>query len=549
VAARTQHVSPLRIGFLVLILLAALLALTRPAAQTRPESPVLSGDIRFNERNLLIGGERVDADALGRFYQARNSELAWSGNPKAQSNADIALGALSHAEEQGLNKSKYHLAQLSRRGPHEDASDFDLLLSDAMLRYMGDLHSGRIAASTLYRDVSLPLKSFDAVAALTGALAGGTLETMLTAIAPQHREYARLTVALAKYRKVAAAGEWPQLPKADVKPGTTDPRIESLRVRLMREDAALTADSNEQDVMNALRRYQARNGLEADGKLGPQTLGMLNVTAAERVAQIEANMDRWRWLPAELEPRYIMVNAADATLQVFEKGAVVLRSKVVVGEPEKRTPIFRTLAKEVTVNPPWNVPSSIARKEILPKLKRDPNYLVSQHMILVNGPPDDPQGKHIDWKRLSAANFPYRIRQLPGPDNALGSLKLEMPSAFDIYLHDTPGKTAFARNDRTLSHGCIRVQEILSLASIALDGDAMSAIGELKTLMAAGETTHIALKEPLPVYVVYWTAIADDDGAVQFRKDVYGRDRDLIAALRRENDSFVIATAGCSSEG
>src|SRR5581483_6354077 len=121
--------------------------------------------------------------------------------------------------------------------------------------------------------------------------------------------------------------------------------------------------------------------------------------------------------------------------------------------------------KEVTVNPPWNVPASIARKEILPKLKRDPNYLVSQHMILLNGPKDDPQGTRIDWSRVSGASFPYRIRQLPGPDNALGMLKLEMPSAFDVYLHDTPAKSAFARNDRTLSHGCIRVQEILPLAS------------------------------------------------------------------------------------
>jgi murein L,D-transpeptidase YcbB/YkuD len=220
-----------------------------------------------------------------------------------------------------------------------------------------------------------------------------------------------------------------------------------------------------------------------------------------------------------------------------------LTSRVIVGRPQTPTPIFRATAIAITVNPAWNVPRSIAVKEILPRLKREPAYLATQDMVLVNGPADDRSGARINWQRMTADRFPYEIRQLPGAKNALGKLKFELPNRFSVYLHDTPGRAAFERDRRALSHGCIRVQEILPLAALAMGGESNIARENLDTLIAGGGTVQIALSEPLPVYVLYWTAIASEDGNVGFRRDLYGRDRRLNASLRAALDP-VMRSAG-----
>jgi murein L,D-transpeptidase YcbB/YkuD len=268
------------------------------------------------------------------------------------------------------------------------------------------------------------------------------------------------------------------------------------------------------------------------------------IEAAERVDQIIANMERWRWLPHRLETRRVMVNAADATLEVIDNDQVILRSKVVVGTADSPTPIFRAVATGVTVNPPWNVPASIASNEFLPKLRSNPNFLLSQNIVLLNGPADDPHGTRIDWNRVSPEAFPYRLQQPPGAGDALGQLKIEMPNAFSVYLHDTPGKREFARTERNLSHGCVRVEQILPLASIALSGDAMAAATTLTGAVTSGKTQYLALKQPMPVYVLYWTVIGDGDGTVQFRRDVYGRDARLLHTLRAARTASIAFFTG-----
>ena len=241
-----------------------------------------------------------------------------------------------------------------------------------------------------------------------------------------------------------------------------------------------------------------------------------------------------------------MVNVPDESLRLVDDGNALLSSRVIVGRPNNPTPILRANAVAVTANPPWNVPLPIARKEILPKLKRDPNYLVKENMVLLDGPAGDPQGLHIDWRKMPAGHFPYRVQQVPGVKNALGSIKLELPNNFDVYLHDTPGKAAFGRDDRALSHGCIRVQQIFPLASLALGGGA-EVMDMLTAAIQSGETQKLALKTPLPVYVLYWTAMAEPDGTVQFRRDLYGRDRRLIEALASRSGpaKFAMYTGGC----
>jgi L,D-transpeptidase YcbB len=253
-------------------------------------------------------------------------------------------------------------------------------------------------------------------------------------------------------------------------------------------------------------------------------------------------------MPRSFERRYIEVNAAGMSLRYVEDGKEILSSRVIVGRPVSPTPIFRSAVNAVTANPPWNVPARIASREILPKLKQNPNYLASEDMILLNGPPGDPNGMSVNWRRYTAANFPYRIRQLPGEKNALGVLKLEMPNRFSVFLHDTPGKAAFERDTRALSHGCIRVQQIGALAELALGTDRQEAAQWIADAIASGKTQSLVLNEPLPVYVLYWTVIAEADGTVGFRHDLYGRDRRLIAALANRRNIRRSAFEACERE-
>ena len=313
----------------------------------------------------------------------------------------------------------------------------------------------------------------------------------------------------------------------------------------MFEDAA--AALPDADLPEAVKRFQARNGLDPDGVVGAKTLAALNISAAARADTIAANLERWRWLPRALEADHIAINVPDAKLELRLAGQVVLASRVVVGRPHDPTPILRAEGAGITVNPPWNVPASIAVREILPKLKVNHAYLVSQDMVLVNGPPDDPQGLHIDWRAIPAGRFPYQVRQIPGPRNALGRVKIELPNRFDVYLHDTPDRSAFARPSRDLSHGCVRVEQILPLASYALSGDTVS-VERITVAIDTGETQHLPLKKLLPVYFLYWTAFTSRDGTVQFRPDIYGRDRRLIAAMRPEAMAMAAAAwqANCS---
>lgn len=246
---------------------------------------------------------------------------------------------------------------------------------------------------------------------------------------------------------------------------------------------------------------------------------------------IAANMERWRWLPPALEPDRIVVNAAAQRLQLWLDDKPVLESRVIVGKPATPTPILRAEGAGVTVNPPWNIPHGIAVKELLPKLKKNPNYLANQNMELVNGPAGDPQGRSVDWNAIRAGTFPYRVRQKPGPHNSLGLVKLELPNSFDVYLHDTPARGLFAGDKRALSHGCVRVEQILPLASYALSADG-SAMARIKAALGTGKTSYLPLKQRLPVYFLYWTAFSGDQGLEQAR-DIYGRDARLIAAMKK----------------
>lgn len=456
---------------------------------------------------------------LRAFYEARAFQPAWK-----DSDRKVALAFLMNAENEGLAPDNY-----VPRGAISSATS-DIALTRAVLFYAKDVRVGRLAANSVYNDADLPPQPFDAGSMLGAALNKGELKQFLADLPPQQDGYAFLRTALAKYRQVNAEGGWRPLRQMKGAVDVLQPAERAeLRERLAAEDRTIEDNNGDANLDAALRRFQFRNGLEADGKIGPHTLKALNITASARVLQIEANMERWRWLPHRLEPRYIMVNTADASLEAIDNGKVVLASRIVAGKPKTPTPIFAATIVAVTVNPPWNVPQSIARKEILPKLRRNPSYLAKEHMILRNGPAGDSRGVTINWASISRSGFPFQIQQLPGKTNALGQLKLEMPNRFDVYMHDTPAKTLFTQNERFFSHGCVRVQKVGALAKYALTGNPQA---DVARLIAEDDTTdRLPLNNPLKVYVLYWTVFQDTDGNIAFRDDIYDRDQRLIAAL------------------
>ena len=490
----------------------------------------------------ILATQSPSADPVAAFYRAREFQPAWIDGQERQDSAGAARGLLARAGEQGLRAEDYAL---------DDDCDAlasaqcDIALTEAVLRYAHDVRVGRETPDKIYSDIALSAPPFDAAPALNQAVASRTVPDWLSALPPAHPEYGRLVQALALYRGLADQGGWPALPGTDeINPAGGDRRSGLLARRLAFEDPMLAAIAKPSpgQIRDAVKRFQLRNGLGDDGRARGKTLAALNVPASKRVAEIAANMERWRWMPAQLEDRFIAVNVPDQKLAFIQDGTEVLNSKVVVGMKQSPTPILRTAIVAAVVNPPWNIPGDIAARALLPHLRRDPGYLAARHMVVMNGPPGDPAGRGIAWRKIVPADFPYAIRQLPGPGTALGALMLDSPNDFDVYLHDTPNKKLFDLDQREISNGCVRVQQIFPLASLAMGDDAPAA-SALDAARKTHDTQRLVLDRPLPVYFLYWTAFADADGTMQFRPDLYGRDTPLIAALEKTAERSPAETA------
>lgn len=472
-------------------------------------------------------------DEVMEFYAARHFRPAWSQSREADQRAASVIRTLAHADQQGLRSADYPTgaAPSDDALAGSDAAKNDLTITRSLLSYAHDVHDGRVTPDAVYKDVELPPHQFDAAAALTAALQHDDLDAFLAGLPPPEPAYRRLVGALAIYRIIQADGGWPRLSAKSA--GTRAKLAERLAI----EDASLAklAHPTAADVKRALMRFQMRNGLEPDGKLGAATLRALNVPAAYRVKEITANMERARWMPRELEARYIRVNVPDQSVDFIRDGKVVLHSKVVIGQKKKNdtTPILRTRVVAVVANPPWDIPDDIAAAKILPHLRHNANYLTTRDMVLKDAPTNDLTGTKINWRKVKPDDLPYQIQQAPGKDNGLGQIMLDSPNEFGVYLHDTPAKSLFKLTDRERSHGCVRVEKIVDLASLALDGSSPDPQAALAQALKSEKTQRLPLSEPIPVDMVYWTASVAPDGTVEFRPDRYDWDRRLIARLTR----------------
>ncbi len=502
--------------------------------------------------------------ALSSIYANTADRPLWSVNGRATAPALALVRILRHARDYGLEPRDYGgdaLAALASRAGAEPPeterwaslwAQFDVSLTLQALHLVCDLHFGRINKCATGFALERPRRALDLDAVVRSLAGSGDVRRTLVSVEPAYYPYRLLEEALARYRQLAAQDgaltDLPPLPRRSVRPGGRYPGAPALRQRL-RVVGDLPAgtdarpgmeDSEEIDpaLVSALERFQRRHGLAVDGILGPATFRQLTTPFAVRVRQIELNLERWRWLP-DLQPPLVIVNIPQFHLYAFRTmrrfSADTLQMNVIVGRAASgaHTPTFITEMKYVVFRPYWNVPRNITVRELLPDIRAKRGYLASQHLQIVRGESDaatpvPPTGENL--AALAAGQL--RLRQLPGPENALGLIKFGVPNPYDVLLHSTPARWLFSSPRRAFSHGCIRVSDPGALAVFALSGTPGDWNPErIEAAMNGPDNQRVALAKPIPVIVLYATAFATERGQVLFSDDLYGEDAHLEGLL------------------
>jgi len=470
---------------------------------------------------VAIAGMEFDRPALLRVYRARHYQPIWLGRDAAALDLSNALAG-SGAEGIDSQAVGADIAAATLGDPTMAPAAREIALTGLFIRYGAALAQGQIDPKATDPDWVLARPSFDPAPLLDRIAGGEGIRSVVAGLTPAQPAYQQLRSALARYERIAVNGGWPLVPALS----GDGPRRGQVAFAILKQRLALEGD-NDADLLKAVQRFQARHGIDVDGTVGFGTLEALNVSATVRAVQLRLALERYREMPRNWPATRLVVNIPSATLVLYRENKVALTSRVVVGDPGHPTPILGSAIGSILFNPPWTVPASIVRKEIQPRLVKDPGYLARNHFQLLGHGDGSPDG--IDWSNTYILANGWQLQQQPGPWNALGTLMFDFPSPFAVYLHDTPGRAAFARADRSLSHGCVRVEQVTALAGELLGPEGSPEA--IQKIVAGQQTERHGLKQAMPVYLTYLTAFVDDDGVLQFRDDPYGIDARLAAAL------------------
>ncbi len=503
----------------------------------------------------LLGLDWYDVDTnhqekwLAAVYHGLGIHPLWVNGNGPTDKAKQILSALKAVDADGLHPNDYGVTKIdsfweSRTANHLARLDIDLTLG--LLGYIHDMQEGRLAPKLknpkLFDQAGNFL--FDPVTALFEA-SNNNMAAYLADLAPNHHYYRTLKQELKHYRNIAAEGGWPKISSGDtLHPGTADVRIPALRQLLviigdLTPTADLTHQVYDDQLVMAVKRFQGRHGLEVDGVVGKGTTAVFNIPVAQRIQQILINMERWRWIKHKLGSKFVLVDIAGFDLQGVVEDEVLLEMRVIVGRMHHETPIFSDTIKYIEFNPFWNITPSIARNEMLGKLRENSNYLASKHIKLFSSWQADGHElnpKDMNWNEISRNQISrFKLRQEPGPWNALGVVKFVFPNKYSVYLHDTPVHSLFQKTNRAFSHGCIRLSMPEQLAQFLLaDSDTKWTEEIIHQVVESEKRKIVRLNKPIPVHLIYQTAWVDREGRLHFSRDLYGRDRKLANALFAE---------------
>ena len=497
------------------------------------------------------------ADDLAALYKLVDNKLLWLGNNLAEQNISQVIDLLDAVTESGLNVANYDSNVLREKLPaalnlathdYKQLALYDAAISLSLLRYLHDLHYGRVNPQGINYNLKLREKKLiDLPTLIANSLKEVSIKQLPLLVEPTLPQYQKLKVALATYKVLAQKTANLQL-KAEksIIPGDSFPQINELRRFLvavgdMQDEVGSKQSTQYTDkIVKGVKRFQQRHGLGADGVMGKGTIDALNVPLKDRVTQIELAMERLRWLPVFNSGPYIIVNIPAYQLWAFDdidqNNANITTMKVVVGKAlDHQTPVLMAEMRFIDFNPYWNVPYNIFKKELLPKLQQNPGYLEKENMELVATFGNDSKSVTFNSSAIEALKQGnLRIRQRPGKQNALGRIKFMFPNKDDVYLHDTPSRSLFAKTRRDLSHGCVRVADPQRLAEFALKDQWTK--DEIQAALNVPKTQRVILKKSIPVLFFYTTAFFDPNNDLVLYSDIYGNDAILIEALKNSED-------------
>ena len=478
---------------------------------------------------------------LPKLYEKYGYQLIW----KNSDSVNQLIAAIKDSYHDGLNPDDYHLPliqdlqeKLTSKPDTIKQAKLDTVLTDSLIRLGYHLLMGKVDPESQDSSWNMSrILNLDSVLKMSSAIDNAQINKLVATLRPQTNLYKNMKQALQSYRKIQEEGGWPHIPTGNtLKQGMTDKRVIILRKRL-----AVTADmpksnmeSNLYDtaVVTGVKQFQQRHGFEVDGITGKETLAAMNVSIDARIDQLRVNLDRARWVLHDLPKTFVMVDIAGFNVRYIHDGKEYWRTRAQVGKAYRKTPVFRDHIRYIEFNPTWTIPPTILRKDILPKIKENVEYLRNENMVVLNQQGISLNPTSINWSQYHGKSFPYLIRQQPGPKNALGRVKFMFPNKYDVYLHDTPSKSGFEKTVRTFSSGCIRIQDPIKFAELLLRNNPGWDRKKFDAVLTSKKTTRVNLMEPLMVMLLYWTVEFDDQNRVIFQQDIYNRDGMVLTGLK-----------------